>query len=167
MKSKLLFAVALIYLLIGCDPLMPGGLWDGFEEDLRVHKLSDQGPWGGKRAYHWKSTSRAYFNYKKMIGYTSSNGWQLVDSTKFRNSTNRINSEQVFRATVGPFEPTSNTNSIEIEFPQWIKGNFTAYRFKSGWLTVYPGTDNSTEINGFVLISEDGKEMSAYHTWGE
>jgi len=41
------------------------------------------------------------------------------------------------------------------------------YKFKTGWTTVDPGTDNSIEENGFVIINVKGTEMSVYHLWGD
>jgi hypothetical protein len=67
---------------------------------------------------------------------------------------------------LGPFEQESGNNYYE-EFPHWIKSELTLYRFKTGWLIFEPGTDNATQINGFILISQDETEMSLYHCWGD
>ena len=39
--------------------------------------------------------------------------------------------------------------------------------FKTGWIMIEQGTDESNDVNGFVVISNKGDEMSVYHLWGE
>jgi hypothetical protein len=34
-------------------------------------------------------------------------------------------------------------------------------------VTIEPGTDNSIEENGFVVINRDRTQMAVYHVWGE
>ena len=53
------------------------------------------------------------------------------------------------------------------KFPRWINSNLTVYKFKTNFITIKPGTDNSIEENGFIVISEDKTEMSLYNLWGE
>src|SRR5688572_18918778 len=162
MIRRLILLLPLLTILLSCDKVMPGGLWDKFEKDLRVEKQSDQGPWGGTRAYYWRSETTGHFNKKRIIDLASSNGWNLVDSIRYqvkeiKNWKN--NNEPSFRIKVGPFEPSSDENFLEQDFPRWTNTDLTLYKFKTGWLIFHPGTDNSTEVNGFISISEDEKEM--------
>jgi hypothetical protein len=48
----------------------------------------------------------------------------------------------------------------------WRSGT-SVYKFKTGWVTIEPGTDNSIEENGFVLINNDRTEMAVYYLWDE
>ena len=41
------------------------------------------------------------------------------------------------------------------------------YTFKTGIVMIEPGTGNSIEVNGFVVLDNEGTEMSVYHLWGE
>ena len=47
------------------------------------------------------------------------------------------------------------------------RGRISFYSFKTGWVTIQPGTDDSIEVNGFVLLNHDKTEMAVYHLWGE
>ena len=49
----------------------------------------------------------------------------------------------------------------------WFRGQIKVFKFRTGLVTIEPGTDNSIEENGFVVVKEDGKEMAVYHLWGE
>lgn len=156
-------------MLFSCDKVMPGGLWDKFEQALRIEKQSDQGPWGGTRSYYWKTNTKGYFNKKKVIDFTSLNDWELVDSIKynegqFKNWKN--DGKPSFIIDVGPFGPATDEKVLREEFPRWTTSDLL-YKFKTGWIILYPGTDSSTEVNGFVTLSTDGREMTVYHLWGE
>ena len=150
---------------------MPGGVWDKFETELRIKKESDQGPWGGVRSYYWKSDTKGYFDKERMSDFTSSNGWSLVDSIKYEKeeirNLNKSNGPS-FTIQVGPFETDASSDVfLEQDFPRWISTGLTLYRFKTGIVIFFPGTDSSTELNGFILVSDNGKEMAVYHLWGE
>ncbi len=156
--------------IISCDRVTPGGIWDKFEPELRLEKKSDQGPWGGTRSYFWRSQNAGHFNKIQITNFALTNGWTLVDSIsykaeEFKNITKDNNASFIIR--VGPFEPSSEENFLEYNLPRWTSSDLTLYKFKTNWLIFSPGTENSTEINGFILISKDGKEMTVYHLWGD
>ena len=170
MTKKLVLVISLLTVLVSCDRAMPGGIWDKFEKDLRIEKQSDQGPWGGTRTYYWRSKTLGHFNTKRVLDFAASNGWNLVDSIKYQEEEIRTwqnNGESSFTVQAGPFEPSSEENFMAQDFPRWTNADLTLYKFKTGWLIFYPGSDNSTEVNGFVTISDDGIEMTVYHLWGE
>jgi len=49
-------------------------------------------------------------------------------------------------------------------FPRLISDTtLKVYILKTGWITVEPGTNNSIDENGFVVLNNDGDEMSVYH----
>ena len=170
MTRKLTLTILSLTFIFSCDRVMPGGLWDKFETDLRVEKQSDQGPWGGTRSYYWRSETLGHFNKAQIIDFASTNGWTLIESKKYKGEEIRnlkASGKPTFTIQIGPLEPSSDDNFLEQDFPRWTNTDLTLYKFKTGWLIFKPGTDNSTEINGFVLISEDEKEMTVYHLWGE
>ena len=169
MIKRLVLAILPLTMSLSCDKVMPGGIWEKFEQDLLIEKQIDQGPWGGTRTYYWKSNSEGYFTKKKVIVFTSSNDWELVDSIKyqdeqFKNWNN--NGKRSFIIEVGPFDPSTEDNLLK-EVPRWTNSDLTLYKFETGWIILYPGTDSSTEVNGFITLSEDGREMTVYHLWGE
>jgi len=152
--------------------MMPGGNWNTFEPDLRVEERSDQGPWGGTRAYYWRSNTIGYFNKKRVLDWATSSGWILSDSITFKAeemSGWKEGNTPVFSIAIGPFEPEPSPDEkyMNESFPRWINGGQTLYTFKTDWLIYYPGTDNCTAINGFITLSKDGSEMTLYHLWGE
>ena len=166
---KKLILISLLTILFSCDRVMPGGLWDKFETDIRIKKQSDQGPWGGTRAYYWRSKTTGHFNKKRVLDFASSNGWTLVDSVRYRGETIlKANNKSTFTIQVGPFATDDRSEVfLDEDFPLWINAGLTLYKFKTGWLIFYPGSDSSTEVNGFMLVSEDEREMTVYHLWGE
>jgi hypothetical protein len=164
------FAILPLIILLSCDKVMPGGFWDKFEQDLRIEKQSDQGPWGGTRIYYWKSSAEGFFTKEKVINITSANEWELVDSIgyqekQFQNWQN--NGKPTFIIEVGPFEPPTDESFLREESPRWTNSDLTLYKFKTGWIILYPRTDSSTEVNGFITLSKDGTEMTVYHLWRE
>lgn len=149
---------------------MPAGFWDKFEQDLRIEKQSDQGPWGGTRTYYWKTNTEGYFNKKRVIDFTSSNDWELVDSIQYDEGqfkTWQNDGKPTFIIEVRPFKPETDKYVLREEFPRWTTSDLILYKFKTGWTLLYPGTDSWTEVNGFVTLSKDGREMTLYHLWGE
>ena len=170
MIRRLIFIFLPLTIWSSCDKVMPGGLWDKFETDLRVEMKSDQGPWGGTRTYYWESNINGYFNRKKMLDFTSSNGWSLVDSIKYSEqelNNQRSGDKPSFTVQAGPFEPSSENVFLDQDFARWTDTDLTLFKFKTGWLIFYPGTDNSTQVNGFITLSDNGREMTVYHLWGE
>lgn len=168
---KKLMLIPFLTVLLSCDSVMPGGIWNKFETELRIEKQSDQGPWGGTRSYYWRSKTTGYFNRERIFDFTSSNGWSLVDSIKYQTEeikNIKNNRRPSFTIQIGPFETNASSDVfLDQDFPRWTNTGVTLYRFKTGILIFYPGTDSSTEVNGFILVSEDKKEMTVYHLWGE
>jgi len=165
---KKLILIPFMTILLCCDRVMPGGLWNKFETDLRIEKQSDQGPWGGTRAYYWRSETMRYFNKQKIFDFASSNGWSLIDSVKYQAEESENSKGSSITIQVGPFETDASSEVfLEQDFPRWTNTGLTLYKFKTGWVIFYPDTNSSTEINGFISVSENGREMAVYHLWGE
>ena len=149
---------------------MPSGFWNAFQTDFLKENVSDQGPYGGHRAILWHAPDSLRFRTLEVLGFAKSNGWNLVDSLRVDSSA--IRSWQwlgnpVFPLSSDGFSLVAEYDYIYKYFPRWIFSNAVVYIFKTGWLTYQPGSDNSTDINGFILLSEDGKILSVYHLWGE
>lgn len=53
--------------MLSFDRVMPGGLWDKFERDLRIEKQSDHAPWGGTRSYFWRSDTMGHFAKREYL----------------------------------------------------------------------------------------------------
>jgi hypothetical protein len=134
---------------------MPAGFWTEYKKHFIEKNSSDQGPWGGKRIIHWKAEKPNAIVAKEMLDFASGNGWLIVDSLHF--PANRLKEMKIFG------EDISQINN----FPKQISPNCTIYRFKTNWSLYEPGTDNSTDENGFVMITDDGTQMCVYHSWGE
>lgn len=132
--------------------------------------ISDQGPYGGHRAMHWKSDKPNTFSSNNALDFADKNGWTVVDSSEVheeQTNTWTYNRQAIFPLTSIGFSDTVLNNTQLEHFPRWFGGQIKLYRFKTGWVTIEPGTDNSIEENGFVLINNDRTEMAVYHLWGE
>jgi len=165
-------AIPILFMLgfFSCSSTTPSGFWGDFKKDFLKENSSDQGPRGGHRAMHWSSEKQGTFNSKEIIDFATKKGWELVDSLEVQvddlKSWN-YNSTPIFPLSHTGFSSVSGNNSTYKYFPRWIKAGLKVYTFKTGWVTIEPGTDNSIEVNGFVVLENDGTEMSVYHLWGE
>jgi len=169
-KSNLLliFTFALGYL--SCNKGTPAGFWQNFKENLLIKNISDQGPYGGRRIMYWKTEKINTFDSKTIIGFAIKNGWKLIDSLAFnQNQVSKwtYDNTPIFPLSHTGFSDTITNNSTYKHFPRWINGQIKIYKFKTGWVAIEPGTDNSIEGNGFVVVNENENEMSVYHLWGE
>lgn len=150
---------------------MPAAFWKDYKTDLIKIKESDQGPWGGTRSIFWSSKIKYKFQIEDITRYASVNGWILVDS--FQQDQNQLkrwkdNGNEIFPAVLTDIYGTENKDSIYFHnFPRWIQQDLTVYKFNTGMLQFYPGSDESTAVTGFLLLGKDGSEMTIYHLWGE
>lgn len=169
-KSLLFFTLILTLAFASCNKATPAGFWKNFKKDLLVKNISDQGPYGGHRAIYWKSDKANDFTSTHVLAFAKKNGWTLVDSSEYNSDQTKkwmYNDKAVFPLTSTGFSDTIENNSQLEHFPRWFSGKTTVFKFRTGWVTIEPGTDNSIEENGFVVINSDGTEMAAYHLWGE
>lgn len=172
MTKKPFFSLILILTLAfaSCNKTTPAGFWKNYEKDLVVKNISDQGPFGGHRAVYWKSEKKNAFTSAHVLQFAKKNGWTLIDSSQYNsNKTSKwtYNNKAVFPLTSTGFSDAVENNTQLENFPRWFGGQVTVFKFKTGWETINPGTHNSIEENGFVLINSDGTEMAVYHLWGE
>jgi len=169
-KPFLFLTLILTLAFAACNKATPAGFWKNYKKDLLVKNISDQGPYGGHRAIYWKSDKANSFTSNNVLQFARKNGWTLVDSSTFdSDQTSRwnYNNQPVFPLTNVGFSDTILNNSHLTDFPRWFGGQVSVLKFKTGWVTIEPGTDNSIEENGFILINSDRTEMAVYHLWGE
>jgi hypothetical protein len=167
-KSFILLAVFLAF--ASCNKAEPSGFWKNYKAEFLQKNISDQGPYGGHRAMHWKADKTNTFNSGNIVDFSQKNRWILVDSFEFtQDQTNKwtYNGKAVFPLTSTGFCDTSLNDAHLQDFPRWFGGQIKVYKFKTGWVTIDPDTNNSIEENGFVLLSNGKKEMAVYHLWGE
>ena len=171
MTSKLILLIIVSILpFVSCNKTTPAGFWRNYHNQYIVKHISDQGPYGGHRAIYWKSDSIHHFEYKDLIDYATGNGWELIDTTSFTNeqiSKWMYLGKPVFPLTGKGITITEINNSQTSKFPQWFDGPIKVIKFRTGWLSFEPGTDNATEENGFIVLNNDRTEMAVYHLWGE
>jgi len=160
----------LMFGLFSCNKVAPSGFWVGFQKELLKENISDQGPYGGHLAMHWKSKKEKAFSSKEIIDFATRNGWELVDTLEVRSEdlkTWDYNKIPIFPLSHTGFSSTPINDSMHEKFPRWINTGLKVYMFKTGWTTVDPGTGESNQVNGFVVLENSGSEMSVYHLWGE
>ena len=171
MKTPLLhFAATLTISLVSCHKLTPAGFRKNYKEDFLVQNLSNQGPYGGHRAMHWRADKPNTFSSHNIINFAVKNDWHLVDSFQFQEEQTMIwtyNGSSVFPLTSAGFSNTVSNNPELEHFPRWFGGKIKLYRFRTGWIIIEPGEGDLIAENGFVLINSDKTEMAVYHLWGE
>ena len=153
-----------------CNKATPAGFWKDYKKDLLVKNISDQGPYGGHRAIYWKSDDADTFTSAHILDFAKKNGWTFVDSSEYngdQTSKWMYNNKAVFPLTSTGLSDTLESNTQLEHFPRWFGGQIKMFKFKTGWVTIEPGTDNSIDENGFVVINSDGTQMAVYHLWGE
>lgn len=169
-KAITLITFTLMFGFFSCNKTTPSGFWADFKKDFLINNISDQGTSGGHRAMQWKAERQKTFNSKEIIDFAVKNGWVFMDSLEVQTNelkTWNYNSAPIFPLSHTGFSVMSNNNSTHKYFPRWINTNLKIYKFKTGWTAIEPGTDNSIDENGFVILNIDGNEMSVYHLWGE
>lgn len=137
---------------------------------MLVENISEQGPYGGHTAMYWKSKTSYSFDTNELIDFASRNGWSLMDSLTFESiqTTKWIyGTKEIFPLSHTGFNNTLKNISTYNHFPRWFDGPVKLYKFKTGWITIEPGTDNSIEENGFILFNQNKNEIAVYHLWGE
>jgi len=147
-----------------------GNFWKNYKKELLVENISDQGGWGGHRALYWQAET-GEFTEEEILAKAKENGWKMSEKTTVQEVQLKkwvYQNKPVFPLSHAGFNINVSSSSSTYEnFPRWINSNLTVYSFKTGILAIVPGTDETLEVNGFVLISQDNKEMSVYHLWGE
>ena len=96
--------------------------------------------------------------YKEATGYRAVRLAQIC----------RMAREETKVRTVAVPQLADLRNCVETGAECWVQHVDTVEQGKkTGWITIEPGTDNSVEENGFVLINKDRTQMAVYHLWGE
>lgn len=172
MKQKIkhiLTIFSLTVLVTSCSEQTPAGFWTDFHKDAIVTKNSNQGPWGGHREMHWKSSTPNTFTDKELIEFGNKNDWKFLDSVSVSTDTLSKNS---FSGTKESFSRLKNDSySLYLLFenilPNLKSNKNKILVFKTNWLTVEPGNTDETYENGFAVLNSDGTELKIYHLWGE
>ena len=142
-----------------------------FKPDQITEKKNNQGPRGGTLIIHWIADQNSEFNILDIKEIASQNDWRIIDSVKYKKADLQkmtADRKPTIRLPLENFTPEPKQADLKSkQLPRRITTDFTLYRFKTDWLLFEPGTDDSTEENGFVLLSSDNKEMTVYHIWGE
>ena len=156
---------------ISCSKTTPSGFWLNYETDLITEKQNDQGPFGGTLTINWIADKSSEFDIKKVTELATKNDWKLIDSMIYKKAelTKMTDfGKPTINLPLKNFTPESKQADLKSEsFPRWIETDFKLYRFRTDWLIFESGTDDSTQENGFILLSSDKKQMTVYHLWGE
>lgn len=169
-KTFLSLTLILTLVLASCNKATPAGFWKSYQKKFLVKSISDQGPYGGHMAVYWKTGKQSTFTSTCVLAFAKKNGWSLVDSAEFNSDQTigwKYSGKEVFPLTSTGFSETVRNNTQLEYFPRWFGGQVKVYKFKTGWVTIEPGSDNSIEVNGFVVTNGDRTEMAIYHLWGE
>jgi len=169
MKKLLILIIGLNF--ISCSRFTPSGFWLNHKPDLITNEINEQGPWGGTLAINWKSKSETDFNINELIKIADKNSWKFIDSIKIDQAELKKMADykkSTIQLPLKNFEPNPKGDDYKSKsLPFWIEGVLKLYRFKTNMRIFEPGTDDSTNETGFILLSENKLEMSVYHIWGE
>jgi len=166
----ILLALSLTLMFVSCNRATPSGFWEDYNTRFLVSDISDQGPQGGHRAVYWRSDKTFSFDTKDILDFATKNGWTLTDSSTFNQEqtiTWIYDNKEIFPLSGTGFNDSIKNISTYKYFPRWFGGPLRLYKFKTGWVTIEPGTGNPMEENGFVLLNQDKTELTVYHLWGE
>ena len=169
MKKFLILIIGLNF--ISCSRVTPSGFWLRYQSDLITDKLNDQGPWGGTLIINWVAGKNSELNIKDVKKVADKNNWEMVDSVKYKMVDLKKMTDfnkPVINLPLKNFTPDEQQVELKSNsLPRKIETDFTLYQFKTSWVIFEPGTNSSTQENGFVLLSSDKKKMTVYHIWGE
>jgi hypothetical protein len=169
MRTITVAICTIIFWLSSCSKTTPSGFWKTFRVEYLKEDISNQGPQGGRRAMYWRARQGA-FNSHEVNAYADKNGWKLTDSLEVQvmdMSAWVYNGHPIFPLSHEGFTAKAFNSSVHKDFPRWINAKSKVYMFKTNWEVIEPGTNEGDNLNGFVLLSDDGSEMSVYHIWGE
>jgi len=168
---RIFFLLFALLILTSCSKTSPAGFWENFHREMLVKNISDQGPGGGHRAMHWISPKQNAFDSAAVIAFAGKNGWHLTKAYSFKQDSAAkwmYDGKATFPLSNTGFNPyDSFNNSTYSLFPRRINSDLKVYQFKTGWMAIEPGSDKSTEENGFVLVNDSASKMSVYHIWGK
>ena len=162
--------VIILLVIQSCSSTMPSGFWKKFEANCLTREISDQGPWGGYRALYWKS-NKSIFNSSNVLAFATKNGWKFKDSINFSLNDKQNwnhNGNKIFPLSHHGFTPIGNYSSTEFDnFPLNITSNLIVFIFETDWVKVDPGTAETTDAFGYIVLNKDKSEMAVYHLWGD
>lgn len=157
--------------LSSCGKISPSGFWTNYKSEQITDKKNDQGPWGGTLIINWVTKENSEFNIEDVVKIASENDWKLIDSLEYYTADLKKMTDfgkPIINLPLKNFAPEEQRADLKSNsMPRKLETNFTLYRFKTDWFIFEPGTDSSTQENGFVLLSSDKKKMTVYHIWGE
>ena len=157
--------------LSSCSRITPSGFWMNYKSDQITDKKNDQGPWGGTLIINWNANKNSEFNFADVEKIASKNDWKLIDRVDYYTADLKKMTDfgkPTINLPLKNFTPKEQRADLKSNsIPRKIETDFTLYRFKTGWVIFEPGTNSSTQENGFVLLSSDKKKMTVYHIWGE
>ena len=168
-----IFLSLIIGLTLGftsCNKVTPAGFWKNYKDKFLLKNISDQGPYGGHRAMYWKAEKPNTFTSKSVIDFATKNSWNFVDSFNVKPEQMKLwqnGNQAVFPFSYAGFSDTMTNFETLNYFPRWINSELKVFAFKTNWEAVEPGNARQTEENGFIVLNNDGTEMSVYHLWGE
>ena len=118
---------------------------------------------------YWMTDKPNTFRSEEILDFASKNGWHLVDSIHL--TADSVKKWKLHETEIFPLSDKGlswpENNEFFRNFPRWIKSDITLIKFKTSWVVIEAGTDNSTEENGFIILNDNHSEMSVYHIWGQ
>jgi hypothetical protein len=155
------------------DHLRPGSFWTEHSSANRTELSEEYGGYGGHVVAHWKAEDVGTFLREDIEDLATDHGWTLVDTHEVPETVVRHwvdGGEPYFPLWFDGFQMDVTAPDYLVplnRFPLWMHSDLVLLEFETTVILIKPGTDEVTEKNGFVLLSQDGSEMSVYFLWGE
>lgn len=142
--NKLLLLL-LFLTTFSCSRVSSGGFWTKFRPSEIVSKKFDQGPYGGTTTIRWKTNS--VFSAQEILKFAKENGWESIEPKEV--------------------DLTFSTQILNDRFDFSETENKTILYLKTDFYTIHEDQHLETQINCFVLLDRDKKEMILYYRWGD
>jgi hypothetical protein len=138
--------ILLSTLLSSCDSIIPANFWFNFKSDQITKKFSDHGPYGGTTIANWE-LSGEQLDTDELTQFAEQNNWSYL-------------------STQTEFDFPYYSHELEERLSQFLTEYQIIMTFKTNWMIVEPGTDNSFDALGYIFLDSQRTKMTVFYYWG-
>jgi len=145
-----------LFLVVSCSNERYSDFWEEYKVEELQGKTSNHGSIGGSCVYYWEALGDRRFDAVEIIEFAAENNWKYISTMALKNwDSEHTEASEIKGASISRY------------FPKQINDADSLLIFETNLLLFDPGTDESTQLNGFAIVSDSGKELTVYHMWGE
>lgn len=170
MRTPQLIFPVFILPLTACNSVSQSKFWTEYRANEIAVSEAHQNDNGGRRTVHWETKSATPFPVNEVLGIASKNGWTLVDTQRVRRDELKswiISDTLIFPLYFdGTYKMWTNDDPRSwTAFVRYIGTDMTVYRFKTKERLTFLGSHDWTNENGYVLLSDNERQLTVYHHW--